>query len=363
MLLAILALSIAFHVRSETATGKIVPAGGLISLRADAMGSVAKIFVKQGQTVNSGDIIAEVRVERSISQYDTSETLVLKSLSDQDSDLDSQVEESRKAEKAQINRAKARMEALAREITSLDRRASLYTDLVKRSEDDLQRIADVVDRGFISVRDVNDRRDTLATKQIALDEIIDQRDQKRSELFQEKQELDLLLATSKSNQAAISLRRNQISEAISQTMGLRSYLVRAPASGTIAALDLGLGSSIVAGQEIASLYPRNSALEAELNVSPSAIGSIRVGMPVELAIDAFPKSQYGMLVGVISEVAGAPVKASPSDQMSAYKVRVRFYRKKGNEALRLIPGMTLKASIEVERRRMIRWMFSGYERL
>ncbi|MFC3597420.1 HlyD family secretion protein [Sphingobium scionense] len=327
------------------------------------MGSVAKIFVKQGQTVNSGDIIAEVRVERSISQYDTSETLVLKSLSDQDSDLDSQVEESRKAEKAQINRAKARMEALAREITSLDRRASLYTDLVKRSEDDLQRIADVVDRGFISVRDVNDRRDTLATKQIALDEIIDQRDQKRSELFQEKQELDLLLATSKSNQAAISLRRNQISEAISQTMGLRSYLVRAPASGTIAALDLGLGSSIVAGQEIASLYPRNSALEAELNVSPSAIGSIRVGMPVELAIDAFPKSQYGMLVGVISEVAGAPVKASPSDQMSAYKVRVRFYRKKGNEALRLIPGMTLKASIEVERRRMIRWMFSGYERL
>lgn len=112
------------------------------------------------------------------------------------------------------------------------------------------------------------------------------------------------------------------------TATLEKTILRAPADGTITAVDVKVGeiaqvgTSAIALQDVSNLY-------LEANVNESSIKSIAVGQPVSVTFDAFPGDTYSAAVSSIDPAA------TIKDNVVNYKIKALLSE---TDAIR--PGMT-----------------------
>ena len=78
----------------------------------------------------------------------------------------------------------------------------------------------------------------------------------------------------------------------------------APKDAVISTIMVSKGQSISDNVIIATLLPENPKLEANLFIPSSAIGFIKVGLPVSIRYDAFPYQKFGQQKGIIDEISG-----------------------------------------------------------
>ena len=146
--------------------------------------------------------------------------------------------------------------------------------------------------------------------------------------------------------------------------------IRAPVSGILTALLASVGQRVDAAMSLAALIPADSKMEAVLFVPSSAIGFIKPGRKVILRYDAFPFEKFGQYEGAVLSVSEADVPtldlASPAaapvlnDKRTTFRIRVALDKdhiEAYGARVRLKPGQTLAADIELDRRRLIQWMF------
>ena len=111
----------------------------------------------------------------------------------------------------------------------------------------------------------------------------------------------------------------------------------------------------------------NATMQAVLFVPSSAMAQIRPGRHVKLRYDAFPFEKFGQFTGTITKVSEADVPVADLEAPPAaakdralFRVRVTLDRDQieaYGSTIRLRPGLTLSADIELDRRRLIDWMF------
>lgn len=139
-----------------------------------------------------------------------------------------------------------------------------------------------------------------------------------------------------------------------QTLGLRSeaLVITAPAAGNLIHTAPALpGSFLEAGSNITQISPEGD-LELAVNVSPADIGLLRPGMPVNLEVDAFNRSRWGLARAEIREIA-RDISISPSGQ-PVFIVKCTLLDKElslpsGHQGM-LIKGMTATAHFVLARR-------------
>ena len=153
-----------------------------------------------------------------------------------------------------------------------------------------------------------------------------------------------------------------------------------------------VGSVLNAGDMLFTLAPMRSPLEADLQVSTTDVGFIRVGDPVTIKLDTFNFIEHGSLEGVVRWVSegafmpgsngnvgstGAPASltygstpnipqtASSSSGMTSspyYEVRVALNNVSLRDVpkdFRLIPGMTLSGDIHIGTRSIASYITIG----
>jgi len=162
----------------------------------------------------------------------------------------------------------------------------------------------------------------------------------------------------------------------------------APHAGKVTAIAYEAGQSILAGQMLAHLLPKHSdekssaepVLEAHLYTASRTAGFITPGQQVMLRYDAYPYQRFGLQKGVVtgmsltpfapsempSGLMGSRVSLGADDSAGASTAREGLYRVnvKLNQqtidiygtAHRLKPGMTLNASINLDRRAIWQWI-------
>lgn len=153
-------------------------------------------------------------------------------------------------------------------------------------------------------------------------------------------------------------------------------VLRAPIAGTIQEMHvLGAGSVVTPAQQILSIAPAGDDLAIEAVLDNRDIGFVTPGQRVEVKVDAFPFTRFGVLTGSVLSVdrdaEAAPVSATPlqgaeraadrTDGLEAserlrYLVRVALPAPVlggPDHAARLLPGMAVKAEIMTGRRRLI----------
>ena len=153
-------------------------------------------------------------------------------------------------------------------------------------------------------------------------------------------------------------------------------VLRAPADGTV--LDVAqrsINSVAKEAEPLITLVPRDSVIEADVEVAGADVGRLRVGDPVRLKLDALPYQQFGTLPGrlrVLSEgsfeAAEKDQKASGTDGASAALFRARMtIDPKAQRTLppgfRLIPGMAVTADIVIGKRSVISYVLDPVIRL
>lgn len=134
----------------------------------------------------------------------------------------------------------------------------------------------------------------------------------------------------------------------------------APTAGTVAGQLPADGDLIQANQRLLEIVQDNAGVGALMLVPGSALTHVGVGDRVTLQIDAFPYRKYGRQPGRIASIGDQPQRASGSDPNSFYELHVTLDRPDvqayGRE-VELRPGMRARASLRLETRRIIEWIF------
>ena len=183
--------------------------------------------------------------------------------------------------------------------------------------------------------------------------------------------------TAMSDLEKASEREHAAEEALSKaTRRLELSTLRAPVSGTVQQMHIeGEGSVVTPAQQLMSIVPDDESMEVEAILENRDVGFITVGQQVELKVDAFPFTRYGLLKGRVLSV-DRDAEASPVNQNAAqgsqrtadetdhveaserlrYTVHIAFQSGTldvDGRPARLLPGMSVKAEILTGKRRIV----------
>lgn len=362
LVVAITFLSLATYSRVETVTGSIAPDKGVAAIIPTRPGTIAEILVTDGEQVAQGTTLVAIRAEEDSVTGLSAAALTQQAIAQQDASLVAQLSAGERAATAQQGQVLTQASGLRAEIEQLQSQILLQQSLVTSASLDLEKAQTVAERGFISRADLRTREDTLLSRQQQLSQLQQSLTSRRATLSQLSSSAANISAQAQSEAANISAARAQVAQQAAGNAGARSYALTAPVAGTVTALTMRSGQRVGLQSQIMAVIPENARLRAELFIPSQAIGFVKRGQEVRLAIDAFPFQRFGTVTGTITTVAtsaisqtlpnGAVVSAYPVIVEIAHPEVIAFGRRE-----RLVPGMTLTARIITEKQSLIEWLF------
>lgn len=144
----------------------------------------------------------------------------------------------------------------------------------------------------------------------------------------------------------------------SQKTGLQRLV--APIDGVVQQLAVHtVGGVVTQAQQLLVVVPKEHQLEVEAWVENKDIGFVKKGQPVEIKVESFPFTIYGVVQGKVVSVSDDAV---PQEKVGLiYAARVSMDRStmevEGRE-VRLSPGMGVTAEIKTGQRRLIEFFLS-----
>lgn len=367
---AIAFLTIAQYTRRATVPGVLVPDRGLIRLVPTAAGTVLERNVAEGQTVASGDVLFVLGLERT-QLADADEVQVRRSLEERSRSLADAARQQQVLADARRAALDRRLAALEREATQLEGEAALQRQRRTLAEDALARLKSLEAQQFISQAQVQSKTEELLGLRAAEQALARQRaalERERAELEGERQTLPLL---AESAVGGITRDLARLRRESAEQQGERRIVVRAPQSGTISAVLAETGQSVSPSSALASLVPSGARLQAQLYAPSSAVGFVRVGMPVQLRFEAFPFERFGHWPAHVVEVSRVPLAPSelaalalPATSAAAaaageplFRITLALDARADAESTPLAAGMRLTADVLLDRRRLVAWLF------
>lgn len=136
-------------------------------------------------------------------------------------------------------------------------------------------------------------------------------------------------------------------------VNIRYQDLRSPVDGVV--FDLkpkGAGFVAQTSEPVMKIVPF-SVLQAKVEIDSSNIGFVRVGRPVDISIDSFPSTDFGVLQGTLSSIGS---DALPPDELkqtyrfpATVKLNSQQFRLKSGQVLPLQVGMSLTANIKLRK--------------
>ena len=151
---------------------------------------------------------------------------------------------------------------------------------------------------------------------------------------------------------------------VAQERRLEQRSLKAPIDGTVFGLAVHtIGGVVTTKDTILQIVPAGATLEVEANVLNKDIGFVQEGQEVEIKIDTFPFTRYGLIDGKVEQIwrdaiqdeeLGLVYKA----EISLADIRVRV----GSRWQELAPGMSVQAEVKTGSRRVISFFLSPFLR-
>ncbi len=150
----------------------------------------------------------------------------------------------------------------------------------------------------------------------------------------------------------------------------------APVDGTVQGVKVHTpGAVVTAGDVLMTVVPDGAGIEIDAGVENRDIGFVREGQDVEVKVDAFPFTRYGLVRGTLVHVgrdaavpaggahdaAGGPGGGAPPDGGLTYPAKVHLAQdwilaEGRREPIQ--PGMRVEAEIRTGERRVIEYLLS-----
>jgi HlyD family secretion protein len=307
-----------WHFHSEPAPGTPLVLYGNVDIREVDLAfngnqRIESIFVKEGDRVTRGQLLAELETQRLKDSVKQAEALaaqqsqVLKRL-----EAGSRIEEIRQAE---ANANKARVDADNAERTWVRIRDLYHENSVSKQQAD---DAEAAAKAAQATRKAAQQALNLALAGPRMEDIAAARE------------------ALKAAQANLALRQRELKDA-------RLY---APADGVIRNRILEPGSMVTPQNPVLTIALTNP-LWVRAYVSESDLGKLRLGMKATITTDSYPGKRYEGWVGFISPTAEfTPKTVETTDLRTRLVYQVRVFVRQAQNELRL--GMPATVTIDLE---------------
>lgn len=354
------------YARTENVRGILLTDPPPARIGIARQGVVSELFVAEGQRVEKGAKLFRIDTDvwtsegarvgaESVARL--SEEAELQS--QQARDIRNTYRNARLQIENQISDQRAQLGTLKGQISLQEQVLASVTDIYERA-------ASVADRGFVSVLDLERRRQQMLQTQQQLSNLEQQTVSIESAIRQAELERNGLANSMSRELSTIETNTSRLQRERSQMAGSRDFVIRAPIEGLVSAMQLSQGQSAQPGISAMTLVPIDKKIEAQLFAPTRAIGLVQVGQEVNLLVDAFPYQKFGNIKARVASVAATIVDPKQIDAPFAveepiFKVRVELSEAPQallDRGVVLQPGMTLQGSIVLERQSFLDWMLS-----
>jgi hemolysin D len=396
-----------------TASGRILPSGRTKVVQPFETGVVRAIHVRDGQAVTEGEVLIELDptindAERKHLKGDlaTAELDVarLTAALSEDADplgtfhppgnidatmvatqrhfLANQLEEHRaklaaldrqksqkEAELATVNATVAKLEAI---LPVLDRRVDIRQSLLSHETGSRAYYLELLQAQVEMQQDLLVQKSRSTEAQAALAAITESRAQTDAEF---RRTLSGELVEAQRKAAGLS---EDIVKAEQRT---RLQLLIAPVDGTVQQLSVHtIGGVVTPAQSLLVVVPADSRLEIEAMVSNRDIGFVHVGQDVEIKVDTFNFTRYGLIHGKVLSISQDAITrdkpkdrtneqtpgdttttSEPEGQELVYAARISLDRTQmrvEQNLVNLSPGMAVTAEVKSGSRAIISYLLS-----
>lgn len=161
---------------------------------------------------------------------------------------------------------------------------------------------------------------------------------------------------------------------IKAARNLKQHRVLAPIDGTVQELSIYTeGAVVTPAQTLLRLVPKDTALQANIQLQNKDIGYVSVGQEVEVKVDTYPFTRYGVITGTLKRIdhdtsrtqTAPPAAVDPTQAPQAvgfqYQARIHLHEQhltRNGKTYPLGPGMTITAEIRTGDRRIIDFLFA-----
>lgn len=378
-----------------TATGKIVPSGKSKVIQPSEVAVVKAIHVYDGQTVKAGEVLVELdtQITGADVQRLQSDLLAAQVDSARASALLDAIEESReptslvgripqasesqqlsaqtwlRGQYLELQSALQQSDAEISQRTAEIQAARAWVAKLQESLPIAQQLAAdykrLLDKAYIAKhaylekeqQRLNQERE-LAVQQARVLELQAAKQQaesrRQSVLAQTRRAmLDLL---HESEQRAAGLQQ-ELSKAEQRN---RLMHLTAPVDGTVQQLAIHTAGGVVTeAQPLMVIVPSNQPVEVEALLENKDIGFVRPGQEVEVKVDTFTFTKYGVVNGTVVSISDDAIEDERLGLV--YSTRIQLRENSilvGSQQVPLTPGMSIRAEVKTDKRKVIDYFLS-----
>lgn len=348
-----------------TADFVLVPATGTDPLKATRQGIVNQVFVREGQTVNQGDVLVTLKSEAA---GDRAAELMM-----------AQTQLAGAGESFTNAKAKFTAQILAdeQEIAKLTLRVDHLEGLVALKRQQLTLLKQMQEsfeklyqQGIASRAQLTQRQLEVNELQAELEKLIAEQGETRAAIA--KLKLEAVARRAEFQEVEHSYRQATATGEI-RVAALRSGLsgsdgneirLIAPSAGTILRLHVkNSGALLHEGEIVAELVNPGEKLRAELNLPEAGVGKLKAGQGVKLKYDAFPYQRYGVRYGQVAWLSPATIESKDG---ASFRAQVELGESElliQGQSRPLAAGMSGKAEIVIGKRSLIEYIFEPLRQL
>ena len=392
--------------------GKIVTQARTQVIQAPDAGIVNSILVEPGQRVQQGEPIIQLDTSTMQAEIDHArEGLVQARLDetrlrafidpDQSEDLagipdigPTEIERSRLQLVAQRLERQARISAISREMETRRSELEMSQLLFNKARDLLPLIEERASiRSNAAKIEFGSKVLNLEAQQQVIEMIAEMAIQRRkiasgesnvAALAHQKQQIEAEFLKTAYNELARALAQKSaaIESLRKAERRLELSTIKSPMNGVVTQLSIRtLGGVVSPSQQLVSITPDGSPLEVEVVLPNREAGFVTKDMDVEVKVDAFPFTRYGLLKGrVISVAQDAQPQTNPNESVAfgslrkadqstniegserlLYTVRVSIEQstlKLDGKPAPLMPGMSVRAEIKTGSRSVLEFLIA-----
>ncbi len=376
-----------------SAQGKIVPVGQTKVVQSFENGVVREIFVRNGGRVEEGDLLLELDSTQASADIDSLNEkitnaqlaadrnswllLAIDEQHDKEFSSDAGIPEhelnlQRAIVLSQLNEYRAQRKTIEEKVleTKAELKASLgqlkkYEELLPLLKEQVESLKELAAEGIASrfqylqknEQYVSTNHDFIIEKDrvAQIESAVRSLDQQLTQHY-EQTKVELLEGVFQASIDAHVATQELVKAGQTQKL----LKIRSPVKGVVQQLSVHtIGGVIRSGDAIMAIVPADRNLQAEVQILNKDIGFVNTGQSVEVKLEAFPFTKYGVIEGELATIDQDSVEVENVGLV--YPARVKLLKQNidvAGKTVDLSPGMGVTAEIKIGQRRIIEFVLS-----
>jgi len=353
------------YTRKARVTGFLVPDRGVIRLMPPQAGTVLESHVAEGLSVHAGDVLFVLAIDRATPKGEA----VQNSFASRERSLKDAAQQQFVLQQAQVSGIDQRVADMRRELATLDAEADLLAQRLALAQQAQTRLEALRNDNFISSAQVQAKAEELLGLRAQVQNTERQRAAQLREIGTLEAQRRELPLKGQAQRGEIDRDLAQLAQQTAERDAQQRIVVRASQDGVISAVLAEPGQSVSPMSALASLVPAHSRLQAHLFAPSSAVGFVHASQAVLLRYQAFPYQKFGHQVGQVVQVSRSPLQAAElaslplqggASNEPLYRITVALDQQTVaayGQPQALSPGMQIEGDVQLDRRRLIEWIF------